>query len=109
MTPKTVGPAFSPEQWPYARFEDTTGGYELSYAEYDRELEMVVDHSVPLDRHKLAALCLFGQPFGFTQEEAEFLAAWADDPGDDVTPFGHALFQSLAEKVKALLPPPPSL
>lgn len=54
-------------------------------------------------RHALAALCLHGQPFGFTREDVELLRAVADaiqyDPTED------RVLRSLAKRIEALLPP----
>jgi len=49
-------------------------------------------------RQGMAALCLHGQPFGFTKEDVENLYATADEPGN------HRLYD-LATRIDALLPP----
>lgn len=50
------------------------------------------------DRHALAALCLHGQPFGFTQEDVDAVLVAADEADMDE-------LQSVADRIEALLPP----
>lgn len=76
-------------------------------------------------RHALAALCLYGQPFGFTQEDVEMLrakaseerqiAAWCPDGyskgivdlvGDQSHRSNAAALEALADRIQSLLPPP---
>lgn len=62
----------------------------------------------PRDVHALAALCLHGQPFGFTWEDVEFLRAegQACIDGDLISDTTTAAaFTSLADRIEALLPP----
>lgn len=64
------------------------------------------------DRHAIAALCLYGQPFGFTQQEAyvmrrlvayESLAAWTTDRLGQSIPYFDTI-ASVARKIAFLLP-----
>lgn len=55
-------------------------------------------------RHAVAALCLYGQPFGFTREDAEILREYADEIEDGFTRRG-ATLRSMADRIAALLPP----
>lgn len=67
----------------------------------------------PRDLHALAALCLHGQPFGFTHEECDELRraitfgeeAWCDSV--ILNEQSVAVFRSILAKVAALLPPTP--
>jgi hypothetical protein len=57
--------------------------------------------------HALAALCLHGQPFGFTREDVRLLRNAADDYRDGenhLWPIGGGLL-ALADRIEALLPP----
>jgi len=52
--------------------------------------------------HRMAAMCLYGQPFGFTQEDVELLRDWRNGA---IGP-GHAEWnRSLIDRIAALLPP----
>jgi hypothetical protein len=59
-------------------------------------------------RHALAALCLHGQPFGFTREDVKLcrlVIPWIYQRWDEsVRPEMDAL-ESLASRIEALLPP----
>ena len=52
----------------------------------------------------MAALCLHGQPFGFTQEDVALLGDLAMIAG---TPMYGEMARSLASRIQALLPPTP--
>ena len=60
----------------------------------------------PEARHATAALCLYGQPFGFTREHAEKLrwAAYCMDEAGIVHADGDDL-RVVADLIEALLPP----
>lgn len=62
----------------------------------------------PALRHALAALCLYGQPFGFTREDVEGLSRRAENE-EDVSHMmggrGASSLRSLATRIAALLPP----
>lgn len=56
-----------------------------------------------IPRHALAALCLHGQPFGFSREDVrlvEFIAEFDPQDHPDVPKL-----RSLAARISALLPP----
>lgn len=59
----------------------------------------------PMMRHALAALALYGQPFGFTREDIAMVrgGAVAMDERNDTEGRDHLL--RLAERIEALLPP----
>lgn len=63
--------------------------------------QTVNDHMAVHDPHKLAALCLHGQPFGFTRKDVENLRLWACDFPYDVDDIA----RDLASRIEALLPP----
>lgn len=70
-----------------------------------------------IERHKLAALCLYGQPFGFTREDTETLRhLLASCDFDDCGPPGASYrstrrqaecsrLEFIAARIEALLPP----
>lgn len=124
-----IRPALTPEEWTPPRVEKivdtpTKPGYvdHRSWVELQRtgptlrdvtlepgERTRVVIHGNGVDpeiRHATAALCLYGQPFGFTQEDVDFLrqqasgAEASDSRGADV-----GAFTDLADRIAALLPP----
>ncbi len=58
--------------------------------------------------HELAAMALYGQPFGFTQEEAQFLEEFDNflvmpRKADHES----LMFDAITAKIRALLPPQP--
>ena len=57
----------------------------------------------------VAALCLLGQPFGFTPEEASLMATIAKDFARVGVHYPETVagVQSIAAKIRALLPPTP--
>lgn len=105
-----IGPALTPEEW-------ATG---VVAGDEDEESASIADGAVicsgpsPDDefvwgsamftgprRHALAALALHGQSFGFTWEDVDALRDAADSP--DLT--GGWLYEDLADRIAALLPP----
>ena len=56
-------------------------------------------------RHALAALCLHDQPFGFTREDVDLVSCEAMNSQDNGNPTEAGMFQSLADRIEALLPP----
>lgn len=107
-------------------------GYASDRTLGEKCVDWAVEEAYYVDRHALAALCLYGQPFGFTQEDVrslEMLAKRAED-GAKLTAqhakdarthknaeayvFASAMhsveakwFRSLASRIAALLPPEP--
>lgn len=80
-------PALTPEQWADFRARGNDDSYEW-----------------PLDNdHATAALCLYGQPFGFTREDLtclRYVMASLDHHG-----IPQPCLESLADRIAALLPP----
>lgn len=70
----------------------------------------VNDELGPAQRHAVAALCLYGQPFGFTRDDLDaFWAAYSafcDSQNNDDTGRMDRL-HSLGCRIEALLPPSP--
>lgn len=60
-----------------------------------------------VSRHGLAALCLDGQPFGFTQEDVELLRKMRESYDLDLGLDGITapVFEGIIAKIAALLPP----
>lgn len=95
-----IQPALTAEEWRCGFAERPNRTVELGV--------LVTDHtdytiSVQDERtlHALAALCLYGQPFGFTREDLKALMWAIDDSGDLLA----AKLRSLADRIAALLPP----
>lgn len=89
-----IKPAMTPEQWKQARRYPPGVVYGFSGE----------DEGV-MDRHRMAALCLYGQPFGFTREDVAQLHDWAygcEEYGDRRSV---PILRSLAARIAALLPP----
>lgn len=103
-----IKPALSKDEF------DEYDGWDFSYWIKDHDGE--TEEEVRKMRHGLAALALYGQPFGFTWEDvrqlrdvAETIAGeWGlggrwEDQGDDADIF--AEWKSLIDRIAALLPP----
>lgn len=109
-----IEPALTPEEWAARRYasdelsemrledgalvveKDTGGAWYSDEHEYtDR------------DRHALAALALYGQPFGFTRTDVDAIR-WAARLLEDNVIIGkaHGLL-AVADRIEALLPPAP--
>ena len=105
MSDETVRPALTPEEWADEVVSRDVGtNFEMvEHVERGRAVHM--DGWVSGgDLHALAALCLHGQPFGFTREDVRLLhfvmmqfTPETDGWDDDLT--------SLADRIEALLPP----
>lgn len=100
-----ITPALAAEEW--GKLSQFPSEYEGSgvYVEGDA---VVVEYTyITNQRHALAALCLYGQPFGLTSEDIltleGHLARMAHSPG--VTWDDNAKMLSLRDRIAALLPP----
>jgi hypothetical protein len=119
-----IRPALSAEEWTprvhYKAYVGSDGG-DAACIRVDGDAQRWMDtgditihNEYCIDRpHALAALCLYGQPFGFSQEDVERLErvgndyiAWANDSDelDRNIEDGFALIR-LASRIRALLPP----
>lgn len=138
MSDEPIQPALSPEEWE-ARYHwiqcfDSWEGEEvqritgvgeiraddahLSVTSHQHHLHAVFD--APSDRHALAALCLYGQPFGFTWQDVARVLAEADSHQYEALKRERngfeakqdrdheAYWRSLATRIAALLPPEPA-
>jgi len=127
-----IKPALTPAEW--ASQQIRRRGEEVSYVKigvprpcvvegYTRDDEDFdcgdVDLAWPETRHAVAAVCLHGQPFGFTRDDVGLMLL-ARDAGRIVTDepggvpryagrpltFGeHNRLRDLADRIEALLPP----
>lgn len=133
-----ITPALTPEEWAHKEIEFGDGGWahiegvfpvaggdpivetdELYVGTYDTDTG-TANGGVTVRRHALAALCLDGQPFGFTKEDALLcvgLAKWLVCGGGDaelraagIHSFNAApaeALRRLASRIASLLPPEP--
>ena len=114
MSPEPIRPALTPEEW-----QDLDSGEALIE---DGELCVRYDSGLASevvgDRHALAALCLHGQPFGFTWDDVEVLReispehrigcahlAFVGSDCDCEAEQESATIASVADRIAALLPP----
>lgn len=94
--PEPIQPALSAEEWTEAL--DSYGG-DISVPPYPPD-EKVEFYNSP---RRLAAICLFGQPFGFTRYDVAMLRRTADHY-DESGAVGN-WHRDLANRIEALLPP----
>lgn len=109
----TTKPALTEEEW--GKLGCGTKGARPQRVEFDDEGYLVVhdgwETALPSSDvwHALAALCLHGQPYGFTWEDVDILrreAGFADDEHrNGFHPETEARLLSLADRIAALLPP----
>jgi len=119
MSEREIKPALTREEWARKGVNRSWGFVqaEIEYAgtvrpdgeEADDDAVWVIgaDESIYFDgddRHALAALCLHGQPFGFTWEDVDLLQE-AAIKGRSVTDGPDPDFWGLADRIEALLPP----
>lgn len=91
----------------------------LTAEEWSKILAGIAGHAIlpksfPERRHSEAALALYGQPFGFTWEDVDFLNGLLSgkDRTSDASFIAHTLgwhtdLMSLRDRIAALLPPRP--
>ena len=116
---KTTIPEWGDDEWTRLGFSKAEEGgvYVEDYWSQTTKPRAASAHVRPSNRHALAALCLYGQPFGFTQEDVEFLCDWLTGEhdtafeGDDEVDCGEmpedrSKRLNLANRIAALLPPP---
>lgn len=110
-----IQPALTPEEWAEWNLYGKHGyvkrleahrdaGYGISFGGYEPE------SYIGTDLQAVAALCLYGQPFGFGWEDVEALrhAAAGYLSGDFIGragPDAGVALDSLADRIAALLPP----
>lgn len=99
-----IKPALTPEEWQGAMEQWRSGTVDVE----DLLGLSANNQSTRKQMHAAAALCLYGQPFGFTREDVKELRAVAEDyeyRGLDPSPFD--TLNALADRIEALLPPTP--
>lgn len=121
-----IKPALAPEEWAEREFESRYALATTS-AHIDHKSRLFVSSEMPTDDeavvvfnesyetaplHKLAALCLYGQPFGFSPEGHRALRAMLDHAERWINAnwLGHdwrlhELAKAEVAKISALLPP----
>lgn len=101
-TETTIRPALTAEEWAEFLAPDGVLGWSLADAR-----PSVIGDSVE-GRHGAAALMLYGQPFGFAQEDVEALMSVADYSGEgSIAPEEDiARARSAIQRLAALLPKP---
>lgn len=120
-----IKPALTPEEWPslakkfYRREVDCRS---ITIARPDWGVFMLQERPKPLGEpgydyyriaavspeecHALAALALYGQPFGFTREDVVLVRVVAEEWSGDMSISGYtARLNSIAKRIEALLPP----
>ena len=109
-----INPAMTPEQWAAI----TRGEWAILpevVLTTASEGQIAIAHPIDDDivqvgecRLALAALCLYGQPFGFTWGDVDALVSLADDAADKPWHDAHyhaSALASIAQRITALLPP----
>ena len=86
-----IKPALTAEEWAEMAAPPIIFG---KYANRGENLLAWAEDDTHLDRHQLAAVALYGQPFGFTWDDVDRLRT-TNDP----------VLRSLADRIAALLPP----
>lgn len=119
-----IKPALTPEQWASAPVEITFAFASAGFVVFEGEQLSTnpppqIEINPETDRHGLAALALYGQPFGFTREDVAHLrgeASWLENEnfvGGLLGKFEDRGYntnrikglRSLADRIEALLPP----
>lgn len=95
-----IKPALTASEWTQ-HLSGNSGDVDDAVEWASRKVAETIMSSGP-NRHALAALCLYGQPFGFTREDIEMLRGIGR--GGDYGDWG-GLFESLTQRIAALLPP----
>ena len=101
-----VEPALTPEEW--ADFF-----HAMSYPDHWGVIEQKYGRKHPLNEwggeigneQAISAMCLHDRTFGFTHDDVTLLNCEAMNSEDNNCPAEAAMFQSLADRIEALLPP----
>lgn len=104
-----IKPALTAEEWASREYRSGEST-DVRFFEYEGRELMCIDAGCDYDdytavlepehRHAVAALALYGQPFGFTREDAELLRDLEDAPDDQ-----RLAVSAVRAKIEALLPP----
>lgn len=111
-SPEGITPALTPEEWGGKAFGRHQYGLGLrAYVEDDTTDGSVIlvvngEWLTPAERHKLAALCLWGTPQGFSYDDYLFLMQVAQDHRPQ-RPRRAEHLERIAARIAALLPPEP--
>jgi hypothetical protein len=99
-----VKKALTDEEWASGPKESVSHLYNVVYWRHDGRL--TVDGEFDGEElHALAALCLYGQPFGLTHADVDLLLRVRDNlDGDNWRDMPDGL-KNLADRIEALLPP----
>jgi hypothetical protein len=92
-----IRPAVTNEEWRVGYLMRNAVGAAWG----DGNLCIGEDTATPEIAHAVAAVCLHGQPFGFTREDVRELRAMS------VNGFTYFGLNSIADRIEALLPPEP--
>lgn len=113
MTQPEIQPALTADEWSNVVVYRGNATHPINFGAhcYDGIHSIPCDPELAGERHKLAALCLYQQPFGFTQQDVELIrsasvVAHCDDIGFDEEELDRLQRESLAARIAALLPPP---
>lgn len=102
-----VKPALTAAEWAELLDWQPEIGPPGGDAPYANAVEMYAywaSREIQYDRHATAALCLYGQPEGFTRRELEMLNIALSEMGADDTEWYEDV-RRVASKITALLPP----
>ena len=94
-TEAKIEPALTAEEW------------ERVLQEPWMPLNPNVEDEILSDPHGMAAMALYGQPFGFTREDVDELIVAADLCDDASHPETARHILTIARRIEALLPPKP--
>ena len=103
-------PALSAEDWAEWYASDSDDGTIQESWHHSSPLRAAGQVTTGTEQ-AVAALCLHGQPFGFTREDVELLHQAAGDAESEARPYpdgcaeARAPFDNLADRIEALLPP----
>jgi len=106
-------PAITAEEWEDAQGYWLQGAFSAGFRDRGRlQISLPTsedrDDLDPDDRHQLAALALYGQPFGFTREDVAAIREARGPLDGRCSHFGadeQFDYGSLADRIEALLPP----
>lgn len=99
-------PALTAQEWERGTFSPSHWGL-VAHSENELSVRCPDNREIfkERDRHKLAALCLHGQPFGFTREDVAVLREFRQASVYEVSDDEKDACDDLADRIEALLPP----
>lgn len=102
-----IKPALTAEEWRHVA-KAAVGDYNMAPMIHGVYAYYINDGAAPqLNRPEaLAALCLHGQPFGFTWEDVDVIRAAHPLPGEPIQEsYNPYAMWEIADRIAALLPP----